>query len=174
MKTNTVYIVSGPAGVGKSTTAKELVKNIENSAYLSGDYISHMHVNGRKKPWECQEESFLIWDNILSLTKNFLTYGNDVVVDYVTFPLDAKWFYNNLKRFNVQVNYVVLWANNETLIRRDNRRIPEHRMGERCFILVDEFKKSELDGKYILDTSDNPSITDIVNEIMNNPNYKMI
>src|SRR5690625_3144713 len=86
---NRVYIVSGPAGVGKSTTSKELVKILKNSSYISGDYISHMHVNGRKKPWESQEEVTLIWDNILSLTKNFLRHGNDVVIDYVTFPQDA-------------------------------------------------------------------------------------
>src|SRR5690625_5635889 len=72
---NRVYIVSGPAGVGKSTTSKELVKILKNSSYISGDYISHMHVNGRKKPWESQEEVTLIWDNILSLTKNFLRHG---------------------------------------------------------------------------------------------------
>ncbi|MEI3598806.1 MULTISPECIES: hypothetical protein [unclassified Oceanobacillus] len=47
---NKVYIVSGPAGVGKTATSKELVKTLKNSSYISGDYISHMHVNGRKNP----------------------------------------------------------------------------------------------------------------------------
>lgn len=172
-KINTVYILSGPAGVGKSTTAQELVKNLENSAYISGDCISHMHVNGRKNPWESQEETFLIWDNIASVTKNFLTYGNDVVVDYVTFPRDVKGFCDKLKGFNVEIKYVVLWANNEILRKRDNMRVPEHRMGERCFVLVDEFKMSGLAGKYILDTSNNPTIASVVNEIMTNPNYKV-
>jgi len=66
-----------------------------------------MHVKGRKKPWESQEEITLIWDNILCLTKNFLRYGNDVVVDYVTFPNQAEWVSHNLKGLNVDVNYVV-------------------------------------------------------------------
>ena len=170
---NKVYIVSGPAGVGKSTTSKELVKTLKNSAYISGDYISHMHVNGRKKPWESQEEVSLIWDNILSLTKNFLRYGNDVVVDYVTFPQEAKRLSDTLKKLNVEVNYVVLWADNETLVSRDNLRKPEHRMGERCLILVSEFIESELDEKYIFNTSKNTPITHVVNEIMNNAKYKM-
>src|SRR5690606_8700035 len=129
---NKVYIVSGPAEVGKSTTSKELVKTIENSAYISGDYISHMHVNGRKKPWESQEEVDLIWNNILSLTKNFLKVGIDVVVDYVTFPKEAESFSNHLQSLNVEVKYVVLWTDNETLVSRDNMRMPEQRMGERC------------------------------------------
>ncbi|HWL26837.1 MAG TPA: AAA family ATPase [Ureibacillus sp.] len=173
---NKVYIVSGPAGVGKSTTSKELVKTLKNSAYISGDHISHMHVNGRKMPWESQEEVSLIWDNILSLTKNFLRYGNDVVVDYVTFPQEAEWFSDNLKYLNVDVNYVVLWTDNETLINRDNTRIPTHRMGERCLILVDEFIESGIDENHIFDTSKNTfdDITYVVKEIINNPKYKMI
>lgn len=150
---NKVYIVSGPAGVGKSTTSKELVKTLKNSAYISGDHISHMHVNGRKKPWECTKKISLIWDNILSLTKNFLKFDNDVVIDYVTFPHEAEWVSNNLKELNIEVNYVVLWTDNETLVSRDNMRVPEHRMGERCVILVDEFMESGLDEWYIFDTS---------------------
>lgn len=165
--------MSGPAGVGKSITSKELVKTLKNSAYISGDYISHMHVNGRKKPWESQEEVSLIWDNILSLTKNFLRYDNDVVVDYVTFPHEAEWVSNNLKEFKVEVNYIVLWADNEILVSRDNMRTPEHRMGERCLILVDEFTESGLDEKHIFDTSKNLPITNVVNEIMSNSKYKM-
>lgn len=171
---NKVYIVSGPAGVGKSTTSKELVKTLKNSAYISGDHISHMHVNGRKKPWESQEEVSLIWDNILDLTKNFIRYGNDVVVDYVTFPQEAKWVSDNLKELNVEVYYVVLWTDIVTLVSRDNMRMPEYRMGERCLILADEFTESGLDEKHIFDTNKTTPITYVVNEIMNNPKYKMM
>lgn len=162
MEVNKVFIVSGPAGVGKSTTSKELVKNLKQSAYISGDYISHMHINGRKKPWESPEEVSLIWDNILALTKNFLNYGNDVVVDYVTFPQEAEWLSENLKSLSVEVYYVVLWTDKETLVSRDHMRIPEHRMGERCLILLDEFLETDLDEKYLLNTSKNTSITYVV------------
>lgn len=173
---NKVYILSGPAGVGKSTTSKELVKKLPQSAYISGDYISHMHINGRKKPWESKEEVALIWDNILSLTKNFLRYGNDVVVDYVTFPQDAKWLRENLKGLNVEVIYTVLWTDNETLIKRDNARKPEYRVGERCLILANEFMESELDEKHFFDISKNTNkdIPNVINEIINNPKYKII
>jgi Mg-chelatase subunit ChlI len=64
----TVYLVSGPAGVGKSTTSRALAKILPNSAYISGDVVSHMHMNGRKKPWESQSELSLIWQNIWRLT----------------------------------------------------------------------------------------------------------
>jgi predicted kinase len=174
-KVNKVYILSGPAGVGKSTTSKELVKKLKSSAYISGDFISHMHVNGRKKPWESKEEISLIWDNILSLTQNFLKYGNDVVVDYVTFPQEAKWLSDNLKDLNVEVNYIVLWTDNETLLERDYMRKPEHRMGERCLILVNEFMESGLDERHIYETSKDTlyDIPNVINEIVNNQKYKI-
>lgn len=73
----TVYLLSGPAGVGKSTTSNVLVTALKNSAYISGDVVSHMHVCGRQKPWESQKESSLIWNNILSLTQNFVHNGGD-------------------------------------------------------------------------------------------------
>lgn len=175
-RANKVYIISGPAGVGKSTTSKELVKKLECSAYISGDYISHMHVNGRKKPWESEEEVSLIWSNILSLSRNFLKYGNDVVVDYVTFPQEAKWLHDNLIDLNIEVNYVVLWTDDDTLIKRDNRRKPENRMGERCLILVREFRESGLDEKHLFDTNKyTPAdISSVINELMNATKYQII
>jgi len=171
---NKVYIISGPAGVGKSTTSKELAKKIKNSAYISGDDISHMHINGRKNPWERSEE-VLIWDNILSLTKNFIKHGIDVIIDYVTFPKEADWVSKNLKSLNVEVIYIVLWTDKETLLTRDNMRMPGARMGERCVILVDEFIESGINEKHILDTSNNSpdEISFLINEMISNEKYKL-
>ncbi|MGX4600021.1 hypothetical protein [Faecalimicrobium sp. JNUCC 81] len=45
-----IIILSGPAGVGKSTTADILASNFNKSAYISGDIISHMPVSGYEKP----------------------------------------------------------------------------------------------------------------------------
>ncbi|MED1863772.1 AAA family ATPase [Fictibacillus nanhaiensis] len=149
----TVYLLSGPAGVGKSTTAIELVKSMRNSAYLSGDDISHMHINGREKPWESEQEHNLIWNNILQLTKNFIDYGCDVVIDYITFPKDAEWFTDQLRKSDVVIKYVVLWADEKTLVKRDALRDEEERMGERCLALFREFINSGLDSKYLLHTS---------------------
>jgi broad-specificity NMP kinase len=173
LESNKVYIISGPAGVGKSTTSKKLVKSLSRSAYISGDYVSHMHINGRKKPWESKEECTLIWNNILSLTTNFINYGNDVVIDYVTFPQEAKWIYENLRYLNVEVNYVVLLTDKETLVNRDNQRKPEDRMGERSLILLNEFIESGINQNHIIDTTTNTAtdIPHLINEIINNPRF---
>lgn len=171
-----VYIVSGPAGVGKSTTSKELVKRLCRSAYISGDYISHMHVNGRKKPWESKEERALIWSNILSLTQNFLDVECDVVIDYVTFQSEAKWLKDMLKDPHVSIKFIVLWADKETLSVRDNLRQPEHRMGERCLILRNEFKNAGIKEKNYLDNSKltTTDIPEVINKILNRDDYNLI
>ncbi|WP_068775308.1 AAA family ATPase [Paenibacillus sp. FJAT-26967] len=169
----TVYIISGPAGVGKSTTSSALVNTLKNSAYISGDDVSHMHVNGRQKPWESKSELSLIWNNILSLTQNFVLNGIDVVIDYVTFPDEAYWLKDKLKELTENVIYVVLWADHGNLLKRDQLRLPEHQMGERCLILIEEFKESRLKNKYLLDTSqkNTDAIHQVIKEIMNNRQY---
>ena len=171
-----VYIISGPAGVGKSTTSNELVKTLEQSAYISGDYISHMHINGRKKPWESEWETALIWNNILDVTRNFLEYGTDVVIDYVTFPEEAAWLRNNLKDLDAAIHYVVLWTDNDTLVKRDQTRNPENRMGERCLVLVDEFKESGLDEKYLFvtDTYTPADMAGVIDDIVNDMRFQLM
>lgn len=172
----TVYILSGPAGVGKSTTSRALVDTLKNSAYISGDYVSHMHVNGRQKPWESKFELSLIWNNILSLTQNFVSNGIDVVVDYITFPDEAYWLRDRLMELSVNVVYTVLWVDPKTLLSRDQLRKPEHQMGERCLILIEEFKESGLDTKHLLDTSHHSvdAIDLVIEDIMNNKQYRLV
>jgi gluconate kinase len=171
----TIYILSGPAGVGKSTTSSALVSVLKNSAYISGDDVSHMHVSGRQKPWESKSELSLIWNNILSLTRNFVLNGIDVVIDYVTFPDEAYWLKDKLKELTENVVYVVLWTDHETLLKRDQLRLPEHQMGERCLILIKEFKESGLNNKHLLNTSQKnvDAIHLVIEEIMNNKQYRI-
>ncbi|WP_435171791.1 AAA family ATPase [Paenibacillus glycanilyticus] len=169
---NHVYIISGPAGVGKSTTSKQLVQRFSNSAYISGDYISHLHVKGRQKPWECKEELVLIWTNLLALTRNFLAQGIDVVIDYVTFPNEALWLKEQLRETLANVSYVVLWTDRETLLARDQSRIPEHRMGERCLILMHEFLESGVEKRHIVNNNSR-SIEQVVEMIISGERYIM-
>ncbi|CAH1224314.1 hypothetical protein PAECIP111891_05641 [Paenibacillus allorhizoplanae] len=171
----TVYLVSGPAGVGKSTTSQALAKALPNSAYISGDAVSHMHVNGREKPWESRSELLLIWQNIWRLTSNFITHGVDVVVDYVTFPEEAKWLQKQLIALNTNVVYVVLWTDKSTLLQRDQTRLPQHQMGERCLILIDEFENSGLEPRHVKDTSSHrvENLNEIVDDIRSNDRYRL-
>lgn len=168
-----VYVISGPAGVGKTTTARKLVKHLERSAYLSGDEISHLPVNGRGKPWLCPDTLKLTWLNMLSLTENLLDARYDVVIDYVSFPSDLQWFAEQLATREVDIIFVVLLVDVHTLVHRDQSRTPEIRMGERCEILLKEFEEALSTERHVLythhDTLD--QLDEVVSEIIGNPKY---
>ncbi|MDK8193298.1 AAA family ATPase [Paenibacillus sp. UMB7766-LJ446] len=171
--TRSVYVISGPAGVGKSTTSKKLVEHLDRSSYISGDDISHLPVNGRGKPWICQETHKLTWINILSLVKNLIEFSYDVVIDYVTFPTEAKWLANELESINVRIIYVVFMVDHETIIRRDQLRDPTIQMGERSVILLNEFKDALKDERHILNTQQYSvdQIDEVIEEILNNNRF---
>ncbi|MBD8499018.1 AAA family ATPase [Paenibacillus arenosi] len=149
----TVYLVTGPPGVGKTTTSKRLVESLERSAYLSGDAISHYPLNGRGKPWLCEDTLNLTWDNIVSSTKNLLRYDYDVVVDYIILPDRMQWFVEQMKDVDVKMVYTALLVDEMTIVYRDQLRAPEFQMGERSLILLEEFKYSGVDSRYVIDTS---------------------
>jgi 2-phosphoglycerate kinase len=165
-----VYIISGPAGVGKSTTSQELVKQLERSSYIPGDEISHLPVNGRGKPWLCPETSKLTWTNILSLTRNLIDFRYDVVIDYVTFPSRAIWLAKELVSLDLNVFYVVLMVDEESIVKRDQSRDPAIQMGERSLILLREFKEALTDDQYVLNTQhyNADQVNKVINEIINN------
>lgn len=147
----TVYIISGPAGIGKSTVASELANSLEESAYIKGDDVIDMHVGGKKLPWKSEKEVDLLWDNIIALTKNFLKVG-DVVIDYVTFPSRLTWIKETLNEYDVLINYVLLWAEDDVLKNRDLLRPPEQQMKKRSLILKREFEEEKPNERYLLDT----------------------
>jgi 2-phosphoglycerate kinase len=51
-KEKTIYIVSGPCGVGKSTDSKELSRNLKHTALIARDNIMSMIEEGYEMPWE--------------------------------------------------------------------------------------------------------------------------
>lgn len=151
----TVYIISGPAGVGKSTTSKRLAEQIGQSAYIEGDVINHMVVGGYLPPWESDELLSLTWENIADLCINFLQANKNVIIDYVAFPTEVDQFQRRLsaKVSNVIMKYIVLWVDEEELLRRDALRAKEHQMGVRCLELVDELKSSGIDKRFFYHTT---------------------
>ncbi|WP_236013496.1 hypothetical protein [Paenibacillus glycanilyticus] len=98
--------------------------------------------------------------------------GIDVVIDYVTFPNEALWLKEQLRETLANVSYVVLWTDRETLLARDQSRIPEHRMGERCLILMNEFLESGVEKRHIVNNNSR-SIEQVVEMIISGERYIM-
>ncbi|WP_041809220.1 AAA family ATPase [Evansella cellulosilytica] len=150
-----MYIISGPAGVGKSTTAKRLAHQLEESAYIEGDVIYGMVVGGYLPPWESEASLTLAWKNIADLSINFLKANKNVVIDYVAFPEEVERLSKMVwsKVADAEIVYVTLMVEPDELLRRDALRIKEHQMGERCIELVKEFQEKQVDKRFIYNTT---------------------
>lgn len=144
---NTVYIISGPLGVGKSSVTKELVNALPNSSLIEGDVFLHQ-LNPEKIPWE--ERLKLSWDKILSATKDILDKNQDVVIDFVVED-ELPWFIKELSPYSIQLKYVVLVAETETLKERLNKR-NEIRYIDRSLILLEQLSKDPNNKKHLYNT----------------------
>ena len=60
---NNLYIITGPAGVGKSTVSKELASRKDKSALIEGDEIYSQVIGGYVSAWK--EGNHLVLANVL-------------------------------------------------------------------------------------------------------------
>ena len=150
---NCVYIISGPPGVGKSTVSKELAYSFKKSAVIEGDMIYLMIKGGLVAPWE--DDGYymdLFWDNIISLTINFLDRGITVVIEYVIFEEQLKKIAAFLKEKRIKLKYCVLMAQEETLKDRDSSRKEIERTGDLSIQSRNEFLAKNIKKNHLLFT----------------------
>lgn len=172
-QTQTVYVISGPAGIGKTTVASLLSDSLSQSALIEGDLINQMVRAGHIKPWLSQKHLDLIWKNIACLAENFLATGMDVVIDYVAFPYDLNFLHKELIRWGPEMKYAVLLAAEDELMRRDQLRDPREQMGERSITLLKRFQESGVNPNHVLDTT-SMSAAEVVKTIMASERFIMI
>ena len=150
---NCVYIISGPPGVGKSTVSKELAYSFDKSAVIEGDLIYLMIKGGIVSPWE--DEGYymdLFWDNIISLTNNFITRGISVVIEYVIFEYQLNKIASFLKEKQIGLKYCVLMAEEKTLKDRDGSRKEIKRVGNLSIQARSEFLAKNIKKNHLLFT----------------------
>lgn len=166
-----LYLITGPAGVGKSTISKTLAERKEKSALIEGDDIYHFVKGGYVSPWKEENHLEVFWKNCMDIINNFLECDYDVVFNYIINKKDLEMI---RKRFPDQdIKFVLLIAADKTLIDRDNQREEDCRMGERVLILKNSFIKQNFPKQYILDTT-NLSIQETVKEIDTNFSYYLV
>ena len=167
---NKLYLITGPAGVGKSTVSKSLANKIEKSALIEGDDLYNIVKNGYISPWKDGNKLDLMWDNATYLINNFLKEGFDVIFNYIINENKLELLKNKFKQY--EIKFIVLLVDEETILKRDKERPEDCRQNERCLVLLNDFKNKNYDKKYILDTT-NITIEEIVDMIIKEDRFKI-
>ena len=165
---STLFIITGPAGVGKSTISKKLASVRKKSALIEGDDIYNQVVGSYVYPWLDGNHLDIFWKICFNNISTYLNNGYDVVFNYIIEPEDLDMLKNMFKDYNFK--FVVLLVDEETLLKRDKLRPIDSQMNERCIELLNGFKEYNYDEKYIIDTSKS-DIDSIVNIIENNDRF---
>lgn len=163
-----LYIITGPAGVGKSTVSKELAQNLSKSALIEGDEIYHQVIGGYIPAWKKGNHLQTFWKVCINIVRNYLEDGFDVVFNYIVTPENLVLLKNEFK--NYIIKFIVLLVDESTLLLRDKERPEDCQMKERCITLLNNFKNSNYNINNILDTT-NLSINQIANIIENDNRF---
>ena len=147
-----LYIITGPAGVGKSAVSKQLANRHAKSALIEGDEIYHQVVGGYIPAWKEGNHLQTFWKVCLSMIDIYLKDGYDVIFNYIVSFENLSIIRNKFKDF--QIKFIVLMVDEHTLLLRDSERPENCQMKERCIVLLNSFKNKGYDDKYILDTSE--------------------
>ena len=124
-----IFVVTGPAGVGKSTVSAILAHYLNRSAYIPGDVIYDLVVGSKVDAGTSGDAAApyyeLLYRNLSSLLTNNLIFGNDVVVDYILdYPTTIEILQNVLASAKVrcECKYTLLLAEPDTIRKRDAQR----------------------------------------------------
>lgn len=157
-----LYIITGPAGVGKSTISKQLAKRKEKSVLIEGDDIYNQVVGGYVSAWKEGNHLEIFWRICKKVIKEYLDSGYDVIFNYI---ISNSKILELKKEFSAySTKFVVLLANEETLLERDKQRPEDCQMKERCIVLLNNFKQDLYDKKYLIYT-DNMTVESVVTKI---------
>ena len=163
-----IYLITGPAGVGKSTISRKIAESLPKAVLIEGDDIYHFVVGGYVSPWKDGNHLSLFWKNCEDLIKNSAKAGYDVVFNYVLGQEDVEKLKNKFGKFGIK--FVCLIVDEKTILKRDKLRPKDCQMRERCLVLLKEIRDEKFDEKFMLDTS-NLNEHQTLQEILHNDRF---
>jgi ADP-ribose pyrophosphatase YjhB (NUDIX family) len=134
-----VIIVTGPAGAGKTSVARELCRRFARSAHVEVDRLRDMIRSGYESPvpgenGRLSEAAFqieLAQRNAAALARNFTREQFTTVIDDVLETEDDLNRYIEALGPSADIRFLTLLPDAETLAQRDAGRPPAERIGAR-------------------------------------------
>ena len=163
-----LYLITGSAGVGKSTISSEIAKISNKSVLLEGDDFYHQVISSYKPAWVEGNHLDVFWKVVETTIKIYLDNGYDVIFNYIINEKKYKELKEKFKDYDTK--FVVLLVDEETIVKRDQLRKEEDRMNERSLILLRSFLEKNYPEDNKLFTT-NQTVEESVNEIINNDKY---
>ena len=163
-----LYIITGPAGVGKSTISRKIAESKNKSVLIEGDDIYHQVVGGYVQAWKKGNHLDIFWKVCINTIKTYLQEGYDVIFNYIITSKELKNIKNQFENFNIK--FIVLLVDKNTLLLRDSKRPEDCQMKERCITLLNSFKNDDYNKENILNTS-NLSIEETIKIIENDNRF---
>ncbi len=163
-----LYIITGPAGVGKSTISKKLAQLKDKSVLIEGDEIYHQVVGGYIQAWKEGNHLQTFWKVCLNSIETYLEDGFDVIFNYIINPENIRIIKDRFK--NYPIKFVVLLVDEATLLARDKERPKDCQMKERCITLLNSFKNKNYKATNIINTT-KLSIDETINIIENDNKF---
>ena len=157
-----LYILTGPPGVGKTTISNELAQSLDKSVVIEGDDIYNQVVSSHVSPWKEGNHLNIFWEICLNTIDIYLKNNYNVVFNYIISPKDLNILKTKFKNYTLR--FSVLLANKETLLARDSKRPLDCQMHERCVILLEKFQTQYVSSNNIINTT-NVSVKDIINTL---------
>ena len=103
---NTLYIITGPAGVGKTTISKGLAKRCKKSALIEGDDIYHQVVGGYVQAWKSGNHLKTFWKICINTIKIYLDDGFDVVFNYIVTPENIQLIKSSIQNYRQLIKHI--------------------------------------------------------------------
>lgn len=163
-----LYIITGPAGAGKSTISRKIAESKSKSVLIEGDDIYHQVVGGYVQAWKQGNHLDIFWKICIDMIDIYLSNGYTVVFNYIVNPENIKALQDKFKEYKIK--FIILITDEETLLSRDKERPKDCQMGERCLTLLNDFKNKNYNKNNFLDTS-NLSVNETLEEIEKDNKY---
>lgn len=161
-----LYIITGPAGVGKSTISKRLATLKEKSVLIEGDDIYGQVIGSYVSAWKDGNHLDVFWKICLDMINTYIENGYDVVFNYIVTPEVLKKIKEIFSRFK----FVILITDEDELLKRDLLRPEDCRMRERCVVLLNNFKNNNYDKDYMLDIT-KLSVDEVIEHLENDDKF---